>query len=167
MSLINKIFSKKAKSDKLADKAKPQKAVPTKDKKEQTTVEKDKKDLTLQELQDRESDVKGSKAKTVVKEKSKNTKDAYRYIIRPLVTEKGTYLNSENKYIFEVAPRANKITVKKAIWNIYGVWPEKVNIIKVRGKKVRYGRVRGVTKNWKKAVVALKEGETISVYEGV
>jgi large subunit ribosomal protein L23 len=161
MSIINKFFTKKKKSDELVEKGKPQKTL--KDLAEQ----KDKKDLTLQELKEREEKVKSEKPQKVAKEKKHDTKDAYRILIKPLITEKGTYLNSENKYIFEVAPKANKISISKAIWSLYGVRPVKVNIIKVSGKKVRYGRIKGKTKNWKKAVVTLKSGESISVYEGV
>lgn len=94
-------------------------------------------------------------------------KNAYRVLIKPVVSEKATYLTSQNSYVFEVAPDMNKIEIKKAILSVYGVEPIKVNIINVPGKFVRYGRVRGRTKNWKKAIVTLKPGETIQIYEGV
>ena len=88
-------------------------------------------------------------------------------LIKPHVTEKSAYLSSLNQYIFDVAPTANRIMIKKAIYDIYGVSPLKVNIINVLGKHVRFGRTAGKTKDWKKAVVTLREGEKINVYEGV
>ena len=61
----------------------------------------------------------------------------------------------------------NKVEVKKAIRTIYNVEPIKVNIANFSGKSVRYGRIKGKTKNWKKAIVTLKQGDKIEVYEGV
>ena len=74
---------------------------------------------------------------------------------------------SDNKYLFEVSPKANKVEIKKAVQAVYGVSPVKVNIINLSGKKIRYGKVRGKTKDKKKAIITLKQGETIEVYEGV
>ena len=88
-----------------------------------------------------------------------------RVLIKPLITEKATNLGIENKYAFEIASKANKIEVKKAIEGFYGVKPMKINIIKIKGKKVRYGRTQGRTKNTKKAVVTLKQGDKIDVFE--
>ncbi|OGY89098.1 MAG: 50S ribosomal protein L23 [Candidatus Komeilibacteria bacterium RIFCSPLOWO2_01_FULL_45_10] len=96
-----------------------------------------------------------------------DTKDAYRVLLKPLVTEKGTYLGAANKYLFAVSPKVNKIEIKKAIQAVYGVMPLKVNISNLSGKKIRLGRVQGVTKNKKKAIVTLKAGDKIQVYEGV
>ncbi|RLC38333.1 50S ribosomal protein L23 [Candidatus Falkowbacteria bacterium] len=93
--------------------------------------------------------------------------DAYRVIIRPLVTEKAANLGSENKYVFAVNIKANKIEIAKAINEIYGIKPVGINIISIKGKKVRYGRTIGQRKNWKKAIVTLAAGKTIKVYEGV
>ncbi|MBN1325373.1 50S ribosomal protein L23 [Candidatus Falkowbacteria bacterium] len=96
-----------------------------------------------------------------------DTKNAYRILIGPVVTEKATDLVSENKYEFEVADCANKIEIKKAIKSVYGFEPLNVNIVKVRGKRASYGRIEGKRKNWKKAIVTLKKGEKIEIYEGV
>ncbi len=104
------------------------------------------------------------KAKTVNKA---DTKDAYRILIKPLVTEKAASLAVINKYCFEVAKSANKIEVKKAIENLYGVRPLNVNFIISKGKKVHYGRITGKQRNWKKAIITLKPGEKIEIYEGV
>ena len=62
---------------------------------------------------------------------------------------------------------ANKIEITKAIQSLYGVNPVKVNIIKVGGKAVNFGRVSGKRKNFKKAIVTLRKGERIEVFEGV
>lgn len=155
MSLLDKIFKKKKRSDELARRGVPKDRLPTKKDEEQ-------KDLTLSELEQKQQP-----APKVAKEKKSDTRDAYRILIKPLVTEKGTYLHATNQYLFEVSPTANKIRIKKAIWHLYGVKPIKVNIIKVKGKKVKYGRTSGQTKNRKKAIVTLKSGEIIKVYEGV
>lgn len=90
---------------------------------------------------------------------------ASKILVRPVITEKATALGQNNKYVFEVAPGANKAEIKKAIEEVYGVRPVKINIVPVRGKEVRYGRARGKTKAWKKAIITLKEGERIELYE--
>ena len=61
----------------------------------------------------------------------------------------------------------NKVEIKKAIRTIYNVDPIKINVSNFSGKQVRYGRMSGKMKDWKKAVVTLKAGEKIEVYEGV
>jgi len=107
------------------------------------------------------------KEKSAKKIKKEETGEAYRILIKPLITEKGANLSSENKYVFEVAPEANKIEIKKAIKNVYGIEPININIINIPGKEVRFGRTKGRTKDRKKAIVTLKKGEKIEVYEGV
>lgn len=101
------------------------------------------------------------------KELKGKTAQAYRVLVKPLITEKAGDLGPLNKYVFAVNPKMNKIEVKKAIRTIYNVTPIKVNVANFSGKKVRYGKVKGKTKDWKKAVVTLKAGEKIEVYEGV
>ncbi len=88
-------------------------------------------------------------------------------LVRPLITEKSSYLSPYGQYVFEVALKTNKVEIAKAIERAYGVKPVKVNIVRVGGKKVRYGRTSGTTKRWKKAIVTLKPGDKIEVYEGV
>jgi len=105
--------------------------------------------------------------KKEIKHSKEDTKEAYRYLLRPIMTEKVSNLGALGKYVFEVAPQANKVEISKAIVALYGVKPVKVNIIRLLGKSVRYGRTTGKTKDWKKAVITLKAGETIQVYEGV
>ena len=80
-----------------------------------------------------------------------------------LRTEKGTMLEPERKYIFEVARRANKVDVRKAIEDIYKVKVEAVNTSVIPGKLKRVRTEVGHTSPWKKAVVTLKEGHKIEV----
>ncbi len=107
---------------------------------------------------------KSGSAKTV---KAAKESQAYRILVKPLITEKATTLSEHNKYVFVVALKANKIEVAKAIEAIYGVKPTKVNLSNVSGKKVARGKIRGQRKDWRKAVVTLPKGQTIKIYEGV
>ena len=85
-------------------------------------------------------------------------------IIKTLVrTEKGTMLESERKYLFQVAKSSNKIEIKKAVEEIYKVKVQDVNTSIVRGKLKRVRQEQGKTTPWKKAVVTLKEGQKIEV----
>ena len=105
--------------------------------------------------------------KKKVKQKLEDTGEAHRVLIRPLITEKGSSLGVYNQYVFEVAPKTNKIEVRKAIRKVYGVDPIKVNVINVRGRAVRYGRTEGMTKKWKKAIITLGAGQKIEIQEGL
>lgn len=89
-------------------------------------------------------------------------------IKRPLIlTEKGARLReSENKVMFEVASGSNKIEIKKAIEKLFSVSVVDVNTLIVRGTMKRMGRGQSKTKNWKKAIVTLKEGDSIEVFGG-
>lgn len=102
-----------------------------------------------------------------VKKELKKFSGVDRVLVKPLVTEKSSNFGMDNQYAFEVSPGANKIEIRKAIETYYNVKPVKVNVINVRGKNVRWGRVRGMTKSWRKAVVTLRSGDKIEVYEGV
>ena len=88
---------------------------------------------------------------------------------RPLVTEKGTMLKEKgNKVIFEVAQDANKIEIAQAVEKIFKVDVVKVNTVHVRGKRRRMGRMpEGRTPDWKKAIVTVKPGQTITMFEGL
>jgi large subunit ribosomal protein L23 len=95
---------------------------------------------------------------------------SYEILRRPLITEKNTMLNTEDKYIFEVATDANKLDVKRAVEEVFKVEVRQVNMLNVKGK-VRFSpgrrRTGGTTKSWKKAIVTLKPGNRIELYEGV
>lgn len=87
---------------------------------------------------------------------------------RALVTEKGTKLREgHNGFLFEVARDANKIQVKHAIEAIFNVKVENVRTLRVHGKPKRLGRYAGHRPDWKKAVVTLKKGESIDLFEQV
>jgi large subunit ribosomal protein L23 len=89
-------------------------------------------------------------------------------IKRPLIlTEKGNLLREDNnQYLFEVDRRANKIEIKQAVENLFDVKVLDVRTMVVRGKIRRMGRAHAKTQNWKKAIVALREGDEIEFYEG-
>ena len=94
---------------------------------------------------------------------------AYDIIIRPVITERSMNSVADKKYVFEVAPTAGKIEIKKAVEEIFGVKVAKVNTISVPGKAKRLGAARpGRTKDWKKAIVQLTEdSKTIEFFEGM
>ena len=81
----------------------------------------------------------------------------------PHITEKSAMLGGENKYIFLVGPRANKIEVKKAVEGRYGVSVRNVNILNMPGKERRRGRQIGWKPGFKKAIVKVKEGQKIEL----
>ncbi len=95
--------------------------------------------------------------------------NAYQIIKRPVVTEKANELaDKENTYVFEVDRRANKIQIKRAIEEIYGVQVEAVRVVNVKPKRGRWGRRVVVRKPaWKKAYVKVREGDKIQIFEGV
>lgn len=91
--------------------------------------------------------------------------DPYRIILRPVITEKSTWLKDMNREIcFEVDPRANKIEIKKAVEQLFKVKIERVRVQNKKGKMRRVGRNEGRKKDWKKAYVKLKEGEKMIEY---
>ncbi len=92
-------------------------------------------------------------------------KDAHDIVQRILLTEKGTRLAEEgNKYLFKVMSRANKHEIKRAVEQLFGVHVIKVNTMNRTGKRKRERTIQfGKTSSWKRAVVTLKEGETIEL----
>ena len=85
----------------------------------------------------------------------------YDKIISPIVTEKSTNLNQYNQYSFKVDPKATSLEIKNAIEKIFKVKVSKVNTSIIRGKPKTFKGTYGRKKNYKKAIVALKEGHTI------
>jgi large subunit ribosomal protein L23 len=88
-------------------------------------------------------------------------------LIKPLITEKNTMLGAEGKYTFKIDRRANKTQVKEAVEAIFKVNVTAVNTISVPSKTRRVGRTIGKTQPWKKAVVTLRAGQRIEIFEGV
>lgn len=91
----------------------------------------------------------------------------YEVLRRPVITEKNTMLLVQNKYTFEVARVANKPQIKQAVEKAFNVRVVSVNIMYVPGKTRRVGRRQITTPPWKKAVVTLKPGNKIELFEGV
>lgn len=89
--------------------------------------------------------------------------DAYKTIKSLLQTEKSTGMLPENKYLFWVDKKANKIEIKKAVESIYNVTVTKVNTQIARGKRRRVRYVEGRTPDRKKAIVQLKAGDKIEI----
>lgn len=86
---------------------------------------------------------------------------------RPLITEKSTVLQAQGKYAFEVAISANKHQIKQAVEAAFKVGVSAVNVITVHSKKRLVGRRQVLTPPWKKAIVTLKPGDKIELFEGV
>jgi large subunit ribosomal protein L23 len=94
--------------------------------------------------------------------------DPYDVLRRPIVTEKSSFQSENlNRYTFEVDVRANKLQVKEAVEKVFRVNVVAINVMRVRGKRRRLGRIQGRTKDWKKAVVTIRSGQTIQFFEGV
>ncbi len=89
-------------------------------------------------------------------------------LIRPLITEKVTKVQEDvNQYCFEVLRDANKFEVRSAIERLFGVKVVNVNTMRVPGKWKRVGKSFGRGAGWKKAVVTLKEGDSIELFDRV
>ncbi len=125
------------------------------------------KNLQAQSAKDQPLDIADAKAaekpaaKPAVKSKE-DTGDAYRILLKPIVTEKSYRAVAEGRYVFKVNPKANKISIRKAVEKVYDVKVARVNIVSMRGKAKISGKARGRSADWKKAVVTLKPGETIT-----
>jgi len=94
---------------------------------------------------------------------------SYDIILRPIITEQSTEHVEIKKYVFEVARDANKIEIKNAVEEIFGVEVMKVTTLNLKGKKKRMGRYpEGSRRDWKKAVVKLTDqSRTIEFFEGL
>jgi large subunit ribosomal protein L23 len=91
----------------------------------------------------------------------------YEVLRRPLITEKDTMLQTQGKYVFEVAKDANKNLVKQAVEKAFNVKVTAVNLMTVPGKERRIGKRLVLTPSWKKAVVTLRPGDKMEFFEGV
>ena len=95
-------------------------------------------------------------------------KTAYDIILKPIITEQSMEATEDKKYVFQVANDANKIEIKKAVEEIFGVKVEKVNTIRMDGKEKRMGVHIGRRASWKKAMVKLSaDSKTIEFFEGM
>ena len=87
-------------------------------------------------------------------------------LLAPVVSEKSYSLLEDRKYSFRVHPDAHKTQVRQAVEELFGVKVQAVNIIQVRPTPKRRGLVKGRRPGWKKAIVQLREGEAIEIFEG-
>ena len=86
---------------------------------------------------------------------------------RPIITEKSTEMQDAGRYTFEVMRGANKYQIKQAVEEAFEVSVIRVNTMNMRGKRKKLGPRTSVRPAWKKAVVTLKPGDTITIFEGV
>src|SRR5206468_6933177 len=87
-------------------------------------------------------------------------------LIRPVVSEKSYGQVAQNQYTFQVHKDAHKTQVRQAVEELFDVKVERVNILKVQAKPKRRGVHKGVKPGWKKAVVLLRKGDSIEIFEG-
>lgn len=124
------------------------------------------KELKAEKVSEKKSDdVKAEKKseKKAVKSIRKSGSFSYTLIKEPHISEKGTLLSGNNKYIFKVQDNSNKSEIKKAIEGVYGVNVLCVNTIRIPHKKRRVGRTQGFKKAYSKAIVTIKQGQKIEI----
>ena len=93
--------------------------------------------------------------------------NARNVIIRPIVSEKSYALLAANKYTFRVHPDAHKTQVRQAVEEIFGVRVTDVRTMSVKSKPKRRGYTSGRTREWKKAIVQVRPGESIPIFQGL
>jgi len=91
----------------------------------------------------------------------------YEVLHRPLITEKNSALQAQGKYAFEVAGEANKEQIKQAVEKAFNVSVTQVNVMTVPGKRRRMRGRQVMSPSWKKALVTLKPGDKIELFEGL
>jgi large subunit ribosomal protein L23 len=87
-------------------------------------------------------------------------------LLAPVVSEKSYSLITDRKYTFKVHKDAHKTQVRQAVEELFGVKVQNVNVVKVQAKPKRRGMTKGTRPGWKKAIVQLREGESIEIFEG-
>ena len=91
----------------------------------------------------------------------------FQTVVRPVVTEKtSAAYQARGEYVFQVASDASKPAIRSAIEKLFGVKVTGVWTMNVRGKMRRMGKTSGTRPNWKKAIVTLREGDKIEIFEG-
>ena len=91
---------------------------------------------------------------------------ASQVILAPVVSEKSYAASTRGTYTFRVHPDAHKTQIRQAVEELVSVKVERVNVIKVQAKPKRRGQIKGIRQGWKKAVVQLRAGDTIEIFEG-
>jgi len=87
-------------------------------------------------------------------------------LLAPVVSEKSYSLITDRKYTFKVHEDAHKTQIRQAVEELFDVKVESVNIIKVQSKPKKRGFIKGRRPGWKKAIVQLREGQSIEIFEG-
>lgn len=87
-------------------------------------------------------------------------------LLAPVVSEKSYARLADRKYTFRIHQDAHKTQVRQAVEELFGVRVQRVNIVKVQPKPKRRGAFKGVRPGWKKAIVQLREGHSIEIFEG-
>lgn len=95
------------------------------------------------------------------------TRDLPDLIVKPIVTEKATLLMEQNKYVFDVVPKATKPDIKAAIESLFDVTVTKVNTLNLPRRKRRVGKFLGYKARYKRAIVTLAEGDDIKLFPDV
>jgi large subunit ribosomal protein L23 len=93
--------------------------------------------------------------------------DPSQVIIRPVVTEKSFVLAEAGKYTFRVHPDAHKTQIRQAIEELFDVKVRDVRTVSVKSKPKRRGYTAGRTREWKKAIVQVREGDSIPIFQGL
>ena len=88
-------------------------------------------------------------------------------LLAPVVSEKSYHLIDQRKYAFKIHPDAHRTQVRQAVEELFDVHVERVNILKVQAKPKRRGLIKGTRPGWKKAIVQVREGEAIPIFEGI
>ena len=92
--------------------------------------------------------------------------DATQVILKPIVSEKSYEASTHGTYTFKVHPNSHKTQIRQAVEELFDVKVERVNVISVRAKPKRRGLHKGTRPGWRKAVVQLRAGDTIEIFEG-
>jgi large subunit ribosomal protein L23 len=87
-------------------------------------------------------------------------------LIRPVVSEKSYEQIQSNQYTFQVHKDAHKTQIRQAVEELFEVKVERVNVVKVQPKPKRRGNIKGTRPGWKKAIVQLRKGDSIEIFEG-
>ena len=135
--------------------------------------EKESKDVkkTVAKKNTKVSGVKNKEVKKASKKSNNNvvsivaSKEAYKFIVSPWITEKTQELMTEGKYVFKIRRKVTKGQVKTAIEKMYGVKIIKINVINIPQKKRRFGRIIGKKASVRKAIVSLKKGDKIEMFK--
>ena len=93
--------------------------------------------------------------------------DASQVIIRPVVSEKSYVLATADKYVFRVHPDAHKTQIRQAVEQLFDVHVVEVRTMSVKSKPKRRGLHSGRTREWKKAIVQVRAGESIPIFQGL